>query len=152
MKTICHFPPRGSRAASLRGFLQISSPGFKCLSNVANRGQMATPTNSTAEISLEREGERGEDETEGGREDGRRLALKSNEELCKKKMSIPIFPPAYSPTRGLEEERSAANTNEKEEFFCFSIGSFEGFLLEAGICLFVYFSTGGSSVFFFAGV
>lgn len=54
---------------------------------------------------------------EGGREDGRRLALKSNEELCEKKMSIPVFPPAYSPTRGLEEERSAANTNEKEEFF-----------------------------------
>lgn len=71
MKTIGHFPPRGSRAASLRGFLQISSPGFKCLSNVANRGQMATPTNSTAEISLEREGERGEDKTEGGRERGR---------------------------------------------------------------------------------
>lgn len=91
MKTICHFPPRGSRAASLRGFLQISSPGFKCLSNVANRGQMATPTNSTAEISLEREGERGEDETEGGREDGRRLALKSNEELCGKKNVHPNF-------------------------------------------------------------
>lgn len=71
MKTVCHFTPRGTRAASLRGFLQISSPGFKCLSNVANRGQMATPTNSTAEISLEREGERGEDETEGGRVGGR---------------------------------------------------------------------------------
>lgn len=120
MKTICHFPPRGSRAASLRGFLQISSPGFKCFSNVANRGQMATPTNSTAEISLEREGERGEDETEGGREGGRTgggWLSRATRNSVEKKMSIPIFPPAYSPTRGLEEERSAANTNEKEEFF-----------------------------------
>lgn len=34
-------------------------PSFKCLSSVASRGQMAAPANSTAEISLGREGEKG---------------------------------------------------------------------------------------------
>lgn len=60
-KAICHFPLRGPghQRCIFKRIPPDFSPVFKCLSSVASRGQMATPANSTAEISLERVGQKG---------------------------------------------------------------------------------------------
>ncbi len=61
-KTIFHFP---CQSCIFKRIPPDFITSFKCLSSVASRGQMATPTNSTAEISLERVGESSEDKTGG---------------------------------------------------------------------------------------
>lgn len=58
-------------------------------------------------------------------------------------------PQAYFPA-GDGKQPNPAEANEKKKFL-FLCRFFEGFLSEPGICLFVYFCTGGSSVFSFAG-
>lgn len=76
------------------------------------------------------------------REDERRLALQSREELP------PQHPLAYFPTRD-GKEPIPAKENEKKNFRFF-YRFFEVFLLEPGICL-LFISAPEAHQFFFAG-
>lgn len=75
-----------------------------------------------------------------------RTRLREDERLLRARRKCPSrYPQAYFPTRDGGKEPIPAEANEKKNFqFFYSF--FEVFLLEPGICLFVYFSTGGSSV------
>lgn len=143
-KTIFHFPLRGqsTRAASLRGFLQISSP----VSSVSP----LWPVEARWQLQLIAQPRLVWKECERGvrtrlSEDERRLALESKEELCKCPSQ---HPPAYVPTRDGKEPTSAKANEKKNVLFFYRF--FEVLLLEPGICL-LFISPLEAHQFVFAG-